>query len=1410
MNVRGRKMNVFKKRSSPSVARFQRSLSEQDGDSTRVRASLKDYHWSHQTKSKKIYEKADSDLGKLLGTYRWQTHPRFHWKMSKRADVLKTAERPLRVHNLIADGSQEDPEEKTVMPATRPFRVPFCRSLSEPTPHWRDRITKPFSQPEGNQENYFIRGFFSTLSGSFNKVLSRKGEQCVSVTNEETENEQMDLTEDVKGPPTHRLSCGQSPDSETVIWETKYSILTDSQLVLLNKEKEAADDGGQELAAELTKGRCLRRTVSVPSEGQFSDIPPEGAAKLEVPAEKSPRRRSISGTSGSEKANPMDSSNTSPFKVPGFFSKRLKGSIKRTKSQSKLDRNTSFRLPSLRPAEERSRPLPKLKESRSHESLLSPASAVETLDLATEEKVLVKPLHSSILGQDFCFEVTYSSGSKCFSCSSAAERDKWMENLRRAVQPNKDNCLRAENILRLWIIEAKDLAPKKKYFCELCLDDTLFARTTRKTRADNIFWGEHFEFSGLPSILSITVHIYKDVEKKKKKDKNNYVGLVNIPVASVTGRQFVEKWYPISTPTPNKGKSGGPSIRIKSRYQTIIILPMEQYKEFAEFVTNNYTLLCTVLEPVISVRNKEEMACALVHILQSTGRAKDFLTDLVMSEVDRCGEHDVLIFRENTLATKAIEEYLKLVGQKYLQDALGEFIKALYESDENCEVDPSKSSPSELADNQANLKMCCELAFCKIINSYCVFPRELKEVFASWKQQCLNRGKQDISERLISASLFLRFLCPAIMSPSLFNLMQEYPDDRTSRTLTLIAKVIQNLANFTRFGNKEEYITFMNEFLEHEWGGMKRFLVEISNVDTISSTPGFEGYIDLGREIAILHSLLWEVVCQLDKATVEKLGPLPRILSDIAKAVSNPIPIQQQLRRLTEHSSSPNVSLSSGLQKIFEDPTDSESKVTSTQESEYSMKGQMLWIQHSASRSAASSDQGDDPVMPNARSISLMDLQDPSVPQSFPACMIHDSTLSSSGSHLSVGEVAGMKVFYGMPQSAPQSRRPLKSPVSQPSNLQPLSFQNPVYHLSNPSMPLPTVPQPVPQPIPPPQMSTPTPSHQKSTMSVDSSLENISMTSSRSQHSDDLKMSSPGNGSMEDITRRSVKSEDFSWRGALAEKRIPVALPRQSSTGQVPARKMEQAGLGARAKALPHSASVRSTGSISAASAAMTTEPLQNGNRSQQLSSSSRESPVPKVRAIQRQQTQQIQSPVDSATMSPVERTAAWVLNNGQYEEDADPDEVKHAEKYEQEIANLKNRLTVSSRRLEEYEQRLLAQEEQMKQLLTAYKARLEDSEERLRRQQEEKDAQMKSIISRLMAVEAELKKDHEKMQDVIETKQKIIDAQEKRILSLESANTRLMNALTQVKDHYSMQARNGISPTKLSITENGEFKSSS
>ncbi|XP_077950708.1 synaptic Ras GTPase activating protein 1b isoform X6 [Gasterosteus aculeatus] len=1169
--------------------------------------------------------------------------------------------------------------------------------------------------------------------------------------------------------------------------------------------------------------------------------------------------------------------------VESFLSRRLKGSIKRAKSQPKLDRTSSFRhmiLPRFRSADQdRTRLMQSFKESHSHESLLSPSSAAEALDLTLDEDAIIKPVHSSILGQEYCFEVTTASGTKCFACRSAAERDKWIENLQRAVKPNKDNSRRVDNVLKLWIIEARELPAKKRYYCELCLDDMLYARTTSKPRTDTVFWGEHFEFNNLPAVRNLRLHLYKETDKKRRKEKSTYLGLVSIPISSITGRQFVEQWYPVIQPSVlTKGAGGGggkiinASLRLKSRFQTMNILPMELYKEFAEYVTNNYRTLCAVLEPVLSVKSKEEVACALVHILQSTGKAKDFLSDMAMCEVDRFMDREHLIFRENTLATKAIEEYLKLIGHKYLKDAIGEFIRALYESEENCEVDPMRTPPSVLPDHQANLRMCCELALCKIVNSHCVFPRELKEVFASWRVRCAERGREDIADRLISGSLFLRFLCPAIMSPSLFNLTQEYPDEQTSRTLTLIAKVVQNLANFSKFGNKEDYMCFMNEFLEMEWGSMQQFLYEISNLDSVSNAGGFEGYIDLGRELSILHSLLWEVIAQLSKQNsakmvffepqdaIIKLGPLPRLLNDISMALRNPHLQRQpshQTDRVQERQAdrllsrpSFNRGISSEFQNLMMRDLNSSIDITrlpspTSTGGVMPSRSQMNFQDRDHLQRASSKDMFYVSRPPLARSspaycTSSSDITEPD-PKASIAGMGSFGGLSSggggglgsglssqlrAGGRLSAGS-GGSSMSGGLRLSQLSQMGNTTDSLSQQQQQQaaamryPLSFQNPLFHLATadgpqqqqlhhqhsraqPPAPLLLTPEPDPShPTYMPQFAHGgfSRSEDLSTLRTrDGHLGQPSIIHSHS-YSDDYSRAEYGRRqtsmNMQDNLQQQqqmmgMTSQTGTSHSSLAATPPSTVLPvRQSSVAPPPPRVKSQtshqlsvsaaAAPAALAKTRPPSANLLQSpesgygGRQHGARQLSVKDNTAPGLPHQQ--SSARESQSPQgttgqsaQQSPQQQAQQHLLKPSMSkqgsqtpSTLNPPtpanERTVAWVSNMPhlsadiessridreefklkEYSKSMDESRMDRVKEYEEEINSLKDRLVMSHKKLEEYERRLLTQEQQTNKILLQYQNRLDDSERKLRQQQVEKDSQIKGIISRLMAVEDEIR----------------------------------------------------------------------
>lgn len=308
----------------------------------------------------------------------------------------------------------------------------------------------------------------------------------------------------------------------------------------------------------------------------------------------------------------------------------------------------------------------------------------------------------------------------------------------------------------------------------------------------------------------------------------------------------------------------------------------------------------------------------------------------------------------------------------------------------------------------------------------------------------------------------------------------------------------------------------------------------------------------------------------------------------------------------------------------------------------------LLAQQHPSVHTSFSDQEEQDHLLPNGRSISLVDLQDvqsPHGPARPPPHHEAPPRLSRVGSQASIGlplncphsnphtpqpHQTKASPRDVQPQSAPQVRRPLHPSLSQQRSLQPLSFQNPVYHLSNPAHSLST--------------------RSAHSLRQDSSSENLSTESSHNSHSnsDDfgsqvgVKGRAPSNSSLDELgSRRSTQSEECSTPRRHALPDLPpgaataVAIPRQSTTaGTAHIVKVEQqsrGGGGARTpRSLPHSASLRSSSSAN-------TEPTPttaHSNRQQFSCSGENVAPPPRSATKQPQQVLQKQE------VTPVTRVA--------------------------------------------------------------------------------------------------------------------------------------------------------------------------
>ncbi|CAB4004632.1 Ras GTPase-activating 1, partial, partial [Paramuricea clavata] len=131
------------------------------------------------------------------------------------------------------------------------------------------------------------------------------------------------------------------------------------------------------------------------------------------------------------------------------------------------------------------------------------------------------------------------------------------------------------------------------------------------------------------------------------------------------------------------------------------------------------------------------------------------------------------------------------------------------------------------------------------------------------------------------AFLFLRCFCPAIMNPRICNMMSDTPSPMASRTLTMVAKCLQNLANLIEFGAKEPYMIPLNPFIQKNKPRLVKF---IDNLSSISYCPSASEQVssDLARNLAFLHDK-----CVIHSQALKELSKNAPALQSLLIATEN-------------------------------------------------------------------------------------------------------------------------------------------------------------------------------------------------------------------------------------------------------------------------------------------------------------------------------------------------------------------------------------------------------------------------------------------------------------------------------------------------------------------------------------------
>uniref|UniRef100_A0A8C7P7B9 Ras GTPase-activating protein 1 n=1 Tax=Oncorhynchus mykiss TaxID=8022 RepID=A0A8C7P7B9_ONCMY len=446
-------------------------------------------------------------------------------------------------------------------------------------------------------------------------------------------------------------------------------------------------------------------------------------------------------------------------------------------------------------------------------------------------------VHDSLFGRPNCFQVVIQHFSEeqyifYFAGETPEQAQDWMKclqtfcsNLRKPTQPTPNKRLRQVSSLVLYVEEAHKL-PVKHFtnpYCNIYLNSVQVAKTHPREGQNPVFT-EEFIFDDLSSEIN---RFEISLSNKTKKSKESDILFMRCQLSRLQKGQMIDEWFPLSSHVPLKGIEPG-SLRVRARYSMEKIMPEEEYSEFKELILLKEFHVIYALAHVCG-QDRTLLASILLRIFRHEKTEAPLLRTLNDREINMEDEATTL-FRATTLASTLMEQYMKATATPFVHHALKDTILKIMESKQSCELNPSKLEKNEDVNlNLAHLLNILSELVEKIFMAAEILPPTLRYIYG-----CLQKSVQQkwptnttMRTRVVSGFVFLRLICPAILNPRMFNIIADPPSATAGRTLTLIAKSVQNLANLVEFGAKEPYMEGVNPFIKNNKHRMIMFLDEL-------------------------------------------------------------------------------------------------------------------------------------------------------------------------------------------------------------------------------------------------------------------------------------------------------------------------------------------------------------------------------------------------------------------------------------------------------------------------------------------------------------------------------------------------------------------------------------------------------